>query len=509
MSTFYIQSFGCRVNQAEAFDWAEALQAQGLRLEKDYLQSDLIIVNSCALTAEAERDVRKFLRRVRRLNPQARVVVTGCCVPLLKEELSKNSQIELILNNEEKEELLPRLKKWGHILFFKKVQTKEGPNYFSEKIISEKEYKDREASLLPDRSALEEELKAKIKRERDLISNDKSIFRQEAIEHQQEINQRDYWPKEKGSIEIDKKYIEKDFPDGFRSRALIKIQDGCSHACTFCLIPQVRGPSRSRPAPEILERIKELIHKGYKEIILSGIHLTSYGEENASFCSLLDLLKQITRLDNLGRIRLSSLDPRSMNDDLIDFIAGHEKICQHFHLSLQHASSRLLRLMGRKGDPEDYQRILERLRKKSPYASLGADIIVGFPGETEEDFNFLENFIAYSPLTYLHVFPYSPRPGTPASLWPQIEAKIKKERARRLRNLSCLKNFSFRQSLLGLVFEGLAIGRKNESEAEVLTQNYLKVRVEGKLKAGEKVAVKIEEVKPEITRGSLLVQWEK
>lgn len=473
MTTFCIQSFGCRVNQAEAFDWVEALQARGLKMEKNYLRSELIIVNSCALTAGAERDVRKFLRRLSRLNPQARLVMTGCGVPLLRDELKKNPQVELIISNEEKAELLSRLEKWGH--------------------------KPKETWVLKDQLRLENEI------ERDLTLEDEVISPEDEIEIEGKIVPKDDLAAEETIIEKDSGKTQ---IGGFRSRGLIKIQDGCSQACTFCLIPQVRGPSRSRPAREILERMKQLIRQGYREIVLVGIHLTSYGEAKDSSDSLLELLQQATELENLGRIRLSSLDPRAMKDELIDFMAGHDKICQHFHLSLQHASLRLLRLMGRKGDPEDYLRILNRLRAKSAFASLGADIIVGFPGETEEDYDFLENFITRSPLTYLHVFPYSARPGTPASRWPQLEARIKKERASRLRWLGRKKNFVFRQSLVGLVFEGLAICAKNEAESEVLTHNYLKVRVEGKLRGGEEVVVKIEEVKPEITTGTLL-QWGK
>jgi len=474
MTTFSIQSFGCRVNQAEAFEWAEALQALGLKLEKEYLRSDLVIVNTCALTSGAERDVRKFLRRLSRLNPQARLVVTGCAVPLLKAEMEKNTQIELIISNEDKSCLLSRLQE--------------------RKLVGS----GRESE---ERNNREEEI-PEVGTKEDLILKSEFI--------KEEFN------KETGNSEAEKTFFQREEilkeevesqTSAFRSRALIKVQDGCSHTCTFCLIPQVRGPGRSFPASEILKKMEHLIELGYKEIVLAGIHLTSYGQEDGGKTSLLDLLKQATELHNLGRIRLSSLDPRALEDDLIDFIAGHEKICQHFHLSLQHVSPRLLRLMGRKGGPEDYQRILNRLRQKSSRASIGADIIVGFPGETEEDYLFLENFIINSPLTYLHVFPYSPRPGTPAACWPQLEARIKKERAERLRSLGRRKNYEFRQSLLGLVFDGIVIGDKKPGESEILTHNYLKVRVEGRLKEGEAVAVKIEAVEPELTRGSIVSSW--
>ncbi|MCX7973383.1 MAG: tRNA (N(6)-L-threonylcarbamoyladenosine(37)-C(2))-methylthiotransferase MtaB [Candidatus Aminicenantes bacterium] len=424
MLTLTIQSFGCRANQAEGFEWAEACQALGFKLEKSFLKSELIIVNSCALTSEAEREVRKFLRRVARLKPQAKIIFTGCAVPLWLEELKKNHQIILIVPNDHKE-----------LLF----------SFFKEK------------------------------------------FKEEI----------DQWPKE----------IREPNWKSFRSRALIKIQDGCSQDCTFCLIPRLRGPSRSRPLQEIIDRIKQLIDQGYKEIVLAGIHLTSYGEEKDSNYSLLKLLEEATKLENLGRLRLSSLDPRAVEDDLINFIGGHEKISQHFHFSFQHASEKILHRMGRKGQAEEYGRILQRLREKSPYASLGADFIVGFPGETEEDFLFLENFVASSPLTYLHVFPYSRRPGTPAAQWPQIETSLKKARAERLRSLGQRKNLKFRESLRSLVFDGIAITQEKEGETEVLTHNYIKVKVREKLRAGEAVRVRIEEVKPDETRGSVVAPW--
>lgn len=475
MLTFTIQSFGCRVNQAEGFEWAEVLQAQGLNLEKNFLLSDLIIVNSCALTRHAERDVRKFLRRVARLNPQAKLILTGCAVPFLKEELIKNRQVSLIIPNEEKEYLIQRLKE----------------ELLSGFILKEKESQSS--------SELQEELKEEVVCQDDVQRMSQKINLDETTLSHKDLMEE--WEK----IEEETEAISL---KSFRSRALIKIQDGCSHHCTFCVIPHLRGPSRSRPPEKILERIKQLIDRGYKEIVLAGIHLTSYGEDHSSF-SLRQLLEEATKIDHLGRLRLSSLDPRALSDDLIDFIAGHEKICQHFHLSLQHASEAILRRMGRQGSAEDYSRILSRLREKSPYASLGADFIVGFPGETEEDYLFLENFVASSPLTYLHVFPYSPRPMTPAACWPQLEDSLKKARARRLRALGRQKNFEFRQSLRNFVFDGIAINQKNKKETEVLTHNYLKVKIRERLKEGEQVAVRIEEVRPEETWGSIVFRWEK
>jgi len=418
MRTFSIQSFGCRVNQAESFEWAEQLQAAGFSLSPEWGQSDLIIVNTCALTAGAERDVRKFLRRIRHCHPQSQLVVTGCAVELLGEELERNKQVKAVVPNEAKPQLLTPI-----------------------------------------------------------LGSEAS--RQEVVATAGE-------------------------PHSFRSRALVKIQDGCSQACTFCVIPQVRGKSKSRPADEIISRVKHLTNLGYREIVLAGIHLTSYGAEQNPPLSLLQLLRELTRIDGLGRLRLSSLDPREMDETLIDFLTGHEKICPHFHLSLQHASEPVLRLMGRKSQAEDYRRLLVTLKEKSPQAALGADILVGFPGEKETDFKFLKDFIAASPLTYLHVFPYSPRPGTVAARWPQPPRAVKKERAKELRGLALSKNLDFRNSLVGQILPGIVIRHRRTGETEVLTNNYIKVMLSKFLSPGQEVKVRVRQAKPEATFGEIV-----
>ncbi len=419
MNTFSLQSFGCRVNQAESFEWAEALLDYGFRLERNFERSDLIIINTCALTASAESEARQFIRRVKRNNPDSLLVITGCGVELLRAELEKNNLAKVIVPNDEKPFLLTR--------FLGLKEKKKEPE---------------------------------TRRDRNF---------------------------------------------SFRVRALVKIQDGCSQACTFCIIPKVRGKSRSLPVEEILHRLRCLVAQGYREIVLAGIHLTSYGQDLRPPLSLLHLLEKIIKIEGLGRVRLSSLDPRAMNDALIDFISKEEKICPHFHFSFQHASPRLLRLMGRKGDPEEYARFLQRLRENSSLSAIGADIIVGFPGEEEQDFARLVDFVASSPLTYLHVFPYSPRPGTVAARWPQVSPGIKKDRARKLREIARQKNLAFRQSLVGHVLPGIIVRRRDAGQ-EILTANYIKVMAEAndRFREGEEIKVRLMEAKPEGNRGEII-----
>ncbi|MBC8358630.1 MAG: tRNA (N(6)-L-threonylcarbamoyladenosine(37)-C(2))-methylthiotransferase MtaB [Candidatus Aminicenantes bacterium] len=385
MTSFSIQTFGCRVNQAEAFYWSNIFQNFGLKYEKDYFRSDIVVVNSCTLTSRADRDTRKFIRKVASLNPAARLIVTGCYVERAPEDLQKMPQVWYLFPN-------------------------KGKKHLVDKVISLSDEK-RDSPVLP-----------------------------------------------------------------FRSRALVKIQDGCDFKCTFCIIPSVRGRSVSYEKREILAQIKEFIKQGFKEVVLTGIHLCSYGSSLKPKSSLMLLLKEIEKIKGLSRVRLSSLDPRFLEPPLLEHITTSEKICPHFHLSLQSGSDVILERMGRKIKIKDYKEILTFLSKKSPQASLGADIIVGFPGETEDDFMQTYRFLKQSPLTYFHVFSYSPRPGTVAATWKQINGKVKKERAGLLRDLSVRKNVRFRQLFIGKECDAIVI-KKEKARDEILTSNYLKVRV--------------------------------
>jgi threonylcarbamoyladenosine tRNA methylthiotransferase MtaB len=413
MTSFSIQTFGCRSNQAEAFLWAHEFQKQGLKYEKDFSRSDLVVVNSCTLTSRADSDTRSFIRKVSRLNPKARLIVTGCYAQRAPEELRNMPQVSYLLSNTEKKDLEAKVLSFAD--------------------------SGKETKISP-----------------------------------------------------------------FRSRASVKIQDGCNFRCTFCIIPSVRGKSVSFAKREILDRIKEFISQGFKEVVLTGIHLCSYGLDLKPKSSLLELLQEIESLDGLGKLRLSSLDPRFLSPSLMEHITRSEKVCPHFHLSLQSGSDDILQRMGRKIKIEDYRKILASLRKKSPQASLGADIIVGFPGETEDDFSQTHSFLEQSPLTYFHVFSYSPRPGTAAASWPQVNGKVKKERAGLLRDLSRSKKENFRRLFLGRECEAIVIKRK-KAGTEVLTSNYFKVLVPSCPKdEGKEVKVKITNADAGKTTGQIV-----
>lgn len=414
MSSCFIQNFGCRVNQAEAFSWAEELEHRGIRLEDDPARAGWVIVNTCTLTSRADRDVRKFIRRMARINPGAKLVIAGCTVEsgaLQNEALGPDV---ILLSNVDKIDLPRRI-------------------------------------LSPAGSRAKAE----------------------------------------GSP--------------LRSRALLKIQDGCNLRCAFCIIPSVRGPSRSLDREEVLARARQLIARGFREIVLCGIHLSSYGLDLTPRDSLAGLLGGLLELGGLGKLRLSSLDPRSLDEGLIRLITGSSRVCPHFHLSLQHGSDRILKHMGRGSSSARNRRILDRLRDGSPAAALGADIIVGFPGEAEEDFESLQDFLTGSPLDYLHVFTYSPRPGTPAAEWPQIGDAEKRRRSAVLRKFSADRRRAFKQRFLGQELEAVVI-RKKGPGGELLTSNYIDVRVPRcSGRPGGEAKVRITRLESEWTEGEEVI----
>ncbi len=287
----------------------------------------------------------------------------------------------------------------------------------------------------------------------------------------------------------------------FRARAYLKVQDGCDNRCAFCVIPGLRGRSVSFPPDEVAAAVRGLAHRGFREIVLAGIHLASYGRDLEPRLTLQGLLGRIGGAAGSARLRLSSLDPNLVDEALVERLAGGRGICPHFHLSLQHASERVLRLMGRPGDAAAHARVLDGLARLAPEAAIGADVLVGFPGETEEDFEELMRFLAGSPLTYFHVFPFSPRPGTPAATRPRLADATVTARARELRRLAAAKDLRFRRRFLGRELEAVVISG-SERGGEVLTANGIKVEVPFSPAArGDLVRVRIGRVLTRRTEG--------
>jgi threonylcarbamoyladenosine tRNA methylthiotransferase MtaB len=259
-----------------------------------------------------------------------------------------------------------------------------------------------------------------------------------------------------------------------RTAYTLRVQTGCDEACTYCVIPSTRGPGRSKPLPDVLSELERVRRAGYREVALTGVHLGSYGRDLADGSSLLDLLELIERRTSGVRLRISSLEPMDCSDAIVDLVKRSPCFAPHFHLPLQHASERILVAMRRPYTLSYYRRLVDRLHNDMPHASIGSDLIVGFPGETDDDFTELESYLASSPLTHLHVFPYSDRPGTEAILLPdRVHGAVVRERARRLREIGRRLTCQFHRSQVGVVRPGLTI----EDGSLVVTDNYLKVRI--------------------------------
>lgn len=432
MLSFSVRNFGCRVNQAEAFAWADSFRERGVRLDEDWGRSDIVVVNSCALTGRAERDVRKFIRAVHRRNPGTKIVVTGCYAERAPGEIAGLPGVISVLPQSAKEGLAGRVMMLGGL---------------------------------------------------------------RAIPEEEGAAGRVAGPDLDGEIGRD---------GSLRARGYLKIQDGCDNRCAYCIIPSVRGGSRSVCPDSVAAAVRGLAGRGFREIVLAGIHLSSYGEDLEPRDSLLGLLGRLGGAAGPARLRLSSLDPRKTGAGLMTRIAGDERICPHVHLSLQHASRRILGLMGRAIEEGSYGRALEEMARLAPEAALGADILVGFPDETEADFEELRGFVERAPLTYVHVFSFSPRPGTPAAARPRIPDGVVTERAKALRRLSAMKDFRFRRRFLGRKLEAVVID-KSEKGAEVLTGNFIRVVVPScPAPEREFVRVSIRRVLPRRTEGEIM-----
>jgi threonylcarbamoyladenosine tRNA methylthiotransferase MtaB len=273
-----------------------------------------------------------------------------------------------------------------------------------------------------------------------------------------------------------------------RTAYTLRVQTGCDEACSYCVIPSTRGRGRSKRTHDVLAEIQRVRQAGYREIVLTGVHLGSYGRDLADGSSLLGLLELVQRHAFDARFRISSLEPMDCSDEILDLVAASPCFAPHFHLPLQHASDRILMAMRRPYTLAYYRRLVERIRNEMPHASIGSDVIVGFPGETDDDFARLASYLAASPLTHLHVFPYSDRPGTEAaSLQPRVHGGVVRERAGVLRSIGHALNRHFHLSQHGTVRPGLTI----EDGSMVVTDNYLKVRIPPGLPRNEWVKVNV------------------
>jgi len=276
--------------------------------------------------------------------------------------------------------------------------------------------------------------------------------------------------------EISEFYIASSTPTSDRTRAFLKVQDGCDYNCSYCTIPLARGESRSPEVNIILEKAKTLAQLGYKEIVLSGVNVGDYGRKIGT--NLFELVKELEKIDGIERIRISSIEPNLLTEEMIDYFISSEKICNHFHIPLQSGSDEILRKMRRRYNSELYRRRIEYIKSKDPDACIGADVIVGFPGESEKHFETTYNFISDLPISYLHVFTYSERPNTDAVNLPgKVSIEERHKRSEMLRNLGLRKKMAFYRQMVGKEFDVLWESEVKDGKMFGFTRNYVKVGV--------------------------------
>ncbi|MEO2068059.1 MAG: tRNA (N(6)-L-threonylcarbamoyladenosine(37)-C(2))-methylthiotransferase MtaB [Desulfurobacteriaceae bacterium] len=275
-----------------------------------------------------------------------------------------------------------------------------------------------------------------------------------------------------------------------RTRAFLKIQQGCELFCSYCVIPKARGRMLSLPLDEVIKQVEELVDAGYKEIVLTGTHLGAYGIDLKENINLAKLLKKLIEVPNLYRIRISSVEPMEFDDELIEVVTSSEKIAPHLHIPLQSGSNRILDLMRRRYSREEYRNVIEKILTKNNEICIGTDVMVGFPTESDEDFEETRKLIEEIPFGYLHVFPYSPRKRTVAyKMGDTVHPSKKKERAEILRELGKEKSIAYRSRFIGKKLDGLVLEGK-----KVLTGNYITLKVDKEIKAGEIANVVLESI---------------
>jgi threonylcarbamoyladenosine tRNA methylthiotransferase MtaB len=441
MATFSIENFGCRATDADAAALRRDLLANGLALVGEHARADVVVLNTCTVTSAADSQAREAVRKIHRANPGARIVVTGCYAQRAPEEIAQIDGVDFVVGNSHQTEIAGLVR-----------ASLESPASSPSEAIPEQSG----GQFLP-LAEIDRDSMSLARGPAKILTGD--IFSQ-----------------------TDVQIAPADFADSGRTRPILKIQDGCNNRCSYCVIPFVRGRSRSLPPDVVIAEVRKLVDAGAKEAVLSGINLGSYGRDLTPRVELVDTARRILDETSLEQLRFSSIEPQDITEEFVALVASTHRIAPHFHVPLQSGSDRQLRAMHRWYRAEHYAERIRLIRRHSPYAAIGADVIVGFPGETEEEFQVTASFIENLPLTYLHVFSFSARPGTEAARLPvreHVASATIRERARHLRALSQKKSDAFRAAQSGRTLRALTLARTGDDWTEALTGNYLKVKVAG------------------------------
>jgi threonylcarbamoyladenosine tRNA methylthiotransferase MtaB len=499
---YYVENFGCRATQADGAALERQFEEQGLSRAASPKQASVVVLNTCTVTTGADQDARAAIRRVRRQNPEARIVVTGCYAQRAPQEIAALPGVDLVVGNSHKHQLA-------------EIAGSTSPAMSG--FIPLSSIADQAGSRKPDAGS--------------------PIYVSDIFAHTELL----------AAPVFD--------ASNQRTRPNLKIQDGCDNRCSFCVIPYVRGQSRSLEIPRIIREVNTLVEAGYREVVISGINLGRWGRDlgsssaqggtadrvnvgtaalgcpgaQSSQASALSairkpeaesrtpgfptptlpfLIRTILNETRLEKLRISSVEPMDWSDELIGLAASSPRIAKHAHVPMQSGSDAVLRRMHRKYRPWHYREKIEKIHAAMPHAAIGADVMVGFPGETEAEFEATRQIIEDLPFTYLHVFSYSPRPGTPAAeMKNPVPVHITRERNRILRELASDKKLAFMRGFIGQTLQAITlnvVGNDADGEfTEALTDNYLKLRLRGRREPNRWHAAVVDKVATGSLIGSL------
>lgn len=425
-----IATLGCKTNQHESVVMEEKLRLAGYELVDFSEGADLVVVNTCSVTAATDSQSRNLIRRARRMNLDCRVIVTGCYAQIDPESLRAIPGVAVVLGNEEKQDLL---------------------------------------------RYLDEEEQAQIVEVSDIRSSGDSV-----------------------------PLTLSAFTE--RSRAFVQIQNGCDAFCSYCIIPYARGSSRSMPPDQVVKQVLALQQKGYPEVVFTGIHIGGYGRDLEPSTSLTELLRLVEEQSEIPRLRLGSVEPTEIPDQLLELMAASSRICPHLHIPLQSGDDRVLQRMNRHYTARFFHELVQKAHTKLSEAAIGLDVIAGFPGESEAEFDHTCRLLESLPISHLHVFPYSRRSGTPAAeAADQLPGDLIKQRAAVLRGIGERKNRQFCERFIGRILEVVVEAGEQEGFSRGLSRNYLSIMFRSNAKLqGKRAWVKILGWKPDGLHGELI-----
>jgi threonylcarbamoyladenosine tRNA methylthiotransferase MtaB len=509
--TYHVENFGCRATQADGAAIEHQFESRGLS-PVSAAQADFVVLNTCTVTNSADQDARAAIRRVQRQNPLARIIVTGCYAQRAPEEIAALPGVTAVIGNSHKHQLvelaLPILSDLGW-------RSASSAAVDPANLVAASAA--QPTAFVPLTSLTAESRKPK---------PEARLFVSDIFAHTELL-----------AAPVFESVGE--LSENARTRPNLKVQDGCDNRCSFCVIPSVRGHSRSLSLPQIVREVNTLVAAGYREVVISGINLGRWGRDlvigsqplrlpaqgrlRTAFidCRQLNdqrltandqrlefLIRAILAETQLEKLRISSVEPMDWTSELISLVASSPRIAKHAHVPLQSGSDAVLRRMHRKYRPWHYREKIEKIRAAMPTAAIGADVMAGFPGETDSEFEATRRLIEDLPFTYLHVFTYSARPGTPAAALPnQVPVHVARERNRILRDLAAEKKLAFLQSFIGKALEAITLNVAHDGpdgeRTEALTDNYQKLHLKGRHEPNHWIRAHIERVEDGALAGML------